>query len=83
MAPLVHADRKANAQARRVQGFPPRQPRFLPAVIPIIFRLDEGQREALRSANGANLEHERWTSIAWAVLPAVCLAVVLAILLTG
>ena len=54
-------------------------------LIPVQLRwhADPAHREALRSANGANLEAERATSIALAVLPAVLFVVVLVILATG
>lgn len=53
-------------------------------MIPVLLRFlrDPAHREALRSANGANLEAERATSIALLVLPAVCF-VALLILVTG
>lgn len=53
-------------------------------MIPVLlcFLRDPAHRDALRSANGVNLGAELATSIAWAVLPAVCFLAVLRMLLT-
>lgn len=53
-------------------------------MIPVLLRFlrDPAHRDALRSANGVNVEHERATSIAWAALSVLLLIVVLAVVAT-
>ena len=54
-------------------------------MVPVLLRFlrDEAHRDALRSANGANLDAERATMVAWVALPVVCAAIVVAILFVG
>jgi phage baseplate assembly protein gpV len=52
-------------------------------IVPILLGRTREHRDAIRFADGANLEHERASGCAWVVLPVVLLAAVVAILVTG
>ena len=57
-----------------------RHPRRL---IPVLFGRTREHRDAVRFADGADLDHEHACAVALTVLPLVLLAVVLAILVSG